>query len=352
VIVTLKPHVTEKQYGDFMSRLRDMKLRFYEIDDLHSRSVSIVCGISGLDTDMIRAMEIVEDVKRIDEPYKAANRKCHPADTVVEIPVAGSDPVKIGGGHFCMIAGPCSVESEGQIIGIAEKLKTLGARILRGGVFKLRSSPYSFQGLGTEGIGFLLKAKAQTGLPVVTEIADISQLPEFEKIDVIQVGTRNMQNFLLLKELGKLQKPVLLKRGASSTIDEWLMAADYILSGGNGNVILCERGIRTFETATRNTLDIAAVPVVKDFSHLPVIVDPSHATGYAKYVESMSLASVAAGAHGLIIEVHDNPEAALSDGQQSITPGEFAVLSKKAEILRKAKVLADSDVTGGIQNGF
>jgi 3-deoxy-7-phosphoheptulonate synthase len=274
-------------------------------------------------------MEIVETVKRIQEPYKAANRKFHPEDSIIEF-----GNVKVGGGHFVMIAGPCSVESRSQILEVAQKVKESGAKALRGGAFKPRTSPYAFQGMEAEGIKLLLEAKKHTGLPIVTEIMDLSQMHFFDEVDVIQVGARNMQNFLLLKELGKIRKPILLKRGFSNTIQELLMSAEYILSGGNSNVILCERGIRTIETATRNTLDLSAIPVIKECSHLPVIVDPSHATGYAKYVKSMSLAAVAAGADGLLIEVHDNPHAALCDGQQSLTPEAFSQLAKGVNIIR------------------
>ena len=336
MIIVLKPNIDERQYENLTAWLRNMGLKLHESEGLHSRIVGLVGDTSTVDMDLIGAMEIVESVKRIHEPYKAASRKYHPLDTVVEIGPPGAGGVKIGGGHFCAIAGPCSVETEEQICGIANDLKTIGAQMLRGGAFKPRTSPYSFQGLGVDGLGLLLKAKAETGLPVVTEIMDLSQLPDFDDIDVIQVGARNMQNFQLLKELGKVKKPILLKRGLSNTIEEWLMSAEYVMAGGNGHVILCERGIRTFETATRNTLDLSAIPVVKELSHLPIIVDPSHATGHAKYVESMSLAAVAAGADGLIIEVHNNPTAAWCDGQQSLTPEAFRKLSLKIEAVRKS----------------
>jgi 3-deoxy-7-phosphoheptulonate synthase len=266
-------------------------------------------------------LDVVESVKRIQEPYKRANRKFHPSDSVVNI--GGGDAVRIGGGGFTLIAGPCSVESREQICSIAKSVADSGAEILRGGAFKPRTSPYVFQGLRADGIQLLLEAKKETGLKIISEIMDISQLPLFEEIDVIQVGARNMQNFELLRELGKTDKPILLKRGLSSTIQELLMSAEYIMSGGNENVVLCERGIRTFETATRNTLDLSSVPVLKECSHLPVIVDPSHATGVARYVKPMSLAAAAAGADGLIIEVHNDPPRALCDGTQSVTPQAF-----------------------------
>jgi len=330
MIIVLKPNTDEKQYENLTAWLRNMNLELHESTGQYCKIIGLVGDTSAVDTDLIGAMEIVESVKRIDEPYKAANRKFHPLDTVVEI-----GDVKIGGGHFCTIAGPCSVETEEQICGIARDIKSIGAKMLRGGAFKPRTSPYSFQGLGGDGLGLLLKARAETGLPIVTEIMDLSQLPLFDDIDMIQVGARNMQNFQMLKELGKVKKPVLLKRGLSNTIEEWLMSAEYVMAGGNSDVILCERGIRTFETATRNTLDLSAIPVVKELSHLPIIVDPSHATGHAKYVETMSLAAVAAGADGLIIEVHNNPTAAWCDGQQSLTPEAFRKLSVKIDALRK-----------------
>jgi 3-deoxy-7-phosphoheptulonate synthase len=308
-----------------------MNLALHESSGVTSTIIGLVGDTSVVDIDMISAMDIVESVKRIQEPYKAANRKFHPPDTVVNV-----GGVKTGGGKFCMIAGPCSVETEEQICFIAREVKKAGANMLRGGAFKPRTSPYSFQGLGGTGIELLLKAKAETGLPIVTEIMDLSQLDLFADVDVIQVGARNMQNFQMLKELGKTTKPILLKRGLSSTIEEWLMSAEYIMAGGNGNVILCERGIRTFETATRNTLDLSAIPAVKDKSHLPVIIDPSHATGYSRYVESMSMAAAAAGADGLIIEVHNNPAAAWCDGQQSITPDAFKQVNQKVRVIKEA----------------
>jgi 3-deoxy-7-phosphoheptulonate synthase len=325
----LKPNPDKKQYENLTAWLRGMGLKLHESVGVQSTIIGLVGDTSMVDIDLLGAMEIVESVKRIQEPYKAANRKFHPLDTVVEV-----GDVKIGGGHFCAIAGPCSVETEEQICQIARDVKAMGAQMLRGGAFKPRTSPYSFQGLGDNGIELLLKAKAEIGLPIVSEVMDLSQLSMFDHIDVIQVGARNMQNFQLLKELGKQRKPVLLKRGPSSTIEEWLMSAEYVMAGGNGKVILCERGIRTFESATRYTLDLSAVPVVKEKSHLPIIIDPSHGTGYARYVEAMSMAAVAAGADGLIIEVHNNPPAALCDGQQSITPGAFQRLSAKVDALR------------------
>jgi 3-deoxy-7-phosphoheptulonate synthase len=283
--------------------------------------------------ELLSSLEIVESVKRVSEPFKQANRKFHPRDTIVEI-----SNVRIGGGYFAMIAGPCSVESEKQIIEVAKAVKASGANILRGGAFKPRTSPYAFQGMKGEGIQLLLEAKKETGLPIVTEIMNISTLDLFDDIDIIQVGARNMQNFDLLKELGKTRKPILLKRGLANTLQELLMSAEYIMSEGNENVILCERGIRTFETATRNTLDLSAVSVLHELSHLPVIVDPSHATGKAKLVAPMSAAAVAAGADGLMIEVHNDPAHALCDGAQSLTPDKFAEVARKVSAIREAMV--------------
>jgi len=330
MIIILKPNPAPKQLESLKEWIKKMGLDIHFSEGKHTSILGLVGDTSVVDMDLIGAMEIVESVKRIQEPYKAANRKFHPDDTVIEF-----GNVKIGGGHFAVIAGPCSVESRAQIIEVAQKVKEAGAVALRGGAFKPRTSPYAFQGLEEEGIKLLIEAKKQTGLPIVTEIMDLSQLTLFEDVDVIQVGARNMQNFLLLKALGKVRKPVLLKRGFSNTIEEWLMSAEYIMSGGNSQVILCERGIRTIETATRNTLDLSAIPVLRECSHLPVIVDPSHATGHAKYVKSMSLAAVAAGADGLMIEVHNNPHAALCDGQQSITPEAFHRLAKGVEMIRE-----------------
>jgi len=330
MIITLKPNPDQKQYETLTTWLKNMGLKLHESIDAHVIVIGLVGDTSAVDILLLESMEIIQSVKPVKEPYKAANRKFHPADTVLEI-----GNVKIGGGHFCIIAGPCSVESEEQVCQIAREIGTAGAHMLRGGAFKPRTSPYAFQGLGDSGIELLQKAKAETGLSIVTEIMDLSHLPMFEYVDVIQVGARNMQNFQLLKELGKTGKPILLKRGLSNTIEEWLMSAEYIMAGGNEQVILCERGIRTFETATRNTLDLAAIPVIKERSHLPIIVDPSHATGYARYVESMSMAAVAAGADGLMIEVHNNPSVALCDGPQSITPEEFRSLSARIKGLRK-----------------
>ncbi len=326
MIIIPKKDYDAAQLENLIAWLKDRGLEVHISKGENLTVIGLIGDTSKVDIDLIRSLDVVEDVKRIQEPFKNANRKFHPQDTVVNI-----GGVKIGGGNFQFIAGPCSVESENQIIGIAKAVKAAGAKLLRGGAFKPRTSPYAFQGLRGEGIRLLLEAKKETGLPIVTEIMDISQLPLFEEVDVLQVGARNMQNFELLKELGRTKKPILLKRGMSSTLQELVMSAEYIMAGGNENVILCERGIRTFETSTRNTLDLCAIPVLKSMTHLPVVVDPSHATGYAKYVKPMSLAAAAAGADGLIIEVHNDPQHALCDGQQSITPEAFASLAENVE---------------------
>jgi len=283
-----------------------------------------------LDEKRIRANPYVENVQRVSEPYKKANRKFHPEDTVVKVGGAA-----FGGGHFSVIAGPCSVESEQQIEFVAQSVQESGAAMLRGGAFKPRTSPYAFQGLRADGLALLRHARSKTGLPIVTEIMNPAHIPLFEDVDLIQVGARNMQNFRLLKAVGKMKKPVLLKRGLANTIEEWIMSAEYIMAGGNENVILCERGIRTFEKYTRNTLDLSVVPIIKEKTHLPIIIDPSHATGDWRYVESMSLAAIAAGADGLIIEVHENPEAAWSDGAQSLKPERFASVIEKGRAIAR-----------------
>jgi len=322
MIIILKENPDKKQLDNLTSWLRSMDLDINYSHGANTTILGLLGDTSAVDMDLINALDIVEDVKRVQEPYKNANRKFHPHDTVVE--VAGADgPVKIGGGNFQIIAGPCSVESEEQVCSIAMDIKASGARLYRGGAFKPRTSPYTFQGMRSKGIELLLKAKEASGLPIVTEIMDISHLPLFENVDIIQVGARNMQNFELLKELGTLDKPILLKRGLSSTLQEFLMSAEYIMAGGNSKVILCERGIRTFETATRNTLDLSSIPLLKSKTHLPIIVDPSHATGIASLVKPMAMAATAAGADGLMIEVHNDPTHALCDGAQSLRPEEF-----------------------------
>ena len=328
MILRLKRNTEQQQIEHLMEWLKGLGLETHLVKGKFQTILGLIGDTTAVDIDLLNGLDIVEDVKRIQEPYKNANRKFHPDDTVVEI-----GDIKIGGGNFQVIAGPCSVESEEQLTGIAKSVKASGAGMLRGGAFKPRTSPYAFQGLRGEGLELLEKAKAATGLPIVTEIMDASHLPMFENVDVIQVGARNMQNFELLKRLGKVDKPILLKRGLSSTIQELLMSAEYILAGGNSNVILCERGIRTFETYTRNTLDISAVPVLKELTHLPVIIDPSHASGMARLVKPLSLAAVAAGADGLIIEVHNDPAHALCDGPQSLTPEAFDELMTQIRTL-------------------
>ena len=318
MIAVLKQNATKQQKDNLISWLKEQNL---EVHTSQGQDYTVL----GLVGDLLGSLDIVSSVKRISEPFKQCNRKFHPEDTIIDV-----NGVKIGGDNFCIIAGPCSVESEKQIIEIAKSVKESGANILRGGAFKPRTSPYDFQGLKADGIDLLIKAKKETGLPIVTEIMNANHLPLFENVDIIQVGARNMQNFELLKELGKTNKPILLKRGLANTLKEFLMSAEYIMSEGNQNVILCERGIRTFETYTRNTLDLSAVPMLKELSHLPVIVDPSHATGISKLVKPMAMAAAATGAHGLMIEVHNDPINALCDGAQSLTPEQFDEVAKKA----------------------
>ena len=318
MIVILKKHPDEKQLNNLMAWLKSLNIAIHPSEGATHLVLGLVGDTSVVDIDLLRALDIVEDVKRVQEPYKNANRKFHEEDSV--IPVGNT---QVGGGVFSVIAGPCSIESEEQVCLIAAAVKASGATMLRGGAFKPRTSPYAFQGLRGHGLELLLGAKRLTGLPVVTEIMDLSQLPLFDEVDVIQVGARNMQNFELLKELGHTGKPILIKRGLANTLQELLMSAEYVMAGGNEKVILCERGIRTFETATRNTLDLSAVPMLKKLTHLPVIVDPSHATGISWMVKPMALAATAAGADGLMIEVHNDPKRALCDGAQSLTPGAF-----------------------------
>ena len=331
MIAVLKRGTTEEQKLNLIQWLKNMQLDVHVSQGQQVTILGLIGDTSRVDMELLGSLEIVESVKRVSEPFKQANRKFHPQDTVVSVGKA-----KIGGGHFAMIAGPCSVESEAQIIEVAAAVKASGADILRGGAFKPRTSPYAFQGMKGEGIRLLLKAKEATGLPIITEIMNISALELFADVDIIQVGARNMQNFDLLKELGKTDKPILLKRGLANTLEELLMSAEYIMSEGNENVILCERGIRTFETATRNTLDLSAVSILHELTHLPVVVDPSHATGKSRLVPPMALAATAAGADGIMVEVHNDPSCALCDGAQSLTPAQFNVLNGKIQKLREA----------------
>lgn len=324
MIVILKQNTPDAKLAELLTWLESFGVRVSMVTGTQKTILGLVGDTSKIDIENVRAKDMVENVQRVQEPYKAANRKFHPDDTIVNV-----EGRSIGGKNLHVIAGPCSVETEEQIVETAIRVKQGGATFLRGGAFKPRTSPYAFQGLHADGIELLLKAKAATGLPIVTEIMSITHLDLFADVDVIQVGARNMQNFELLKELGKCDKPILLKRGLANTIEEMLMSAEYIMAGGNNNVILCERGIRTYETMTRNTLDISAIPLLKKLSHLPVVVDPSHASGIAALVEPLSLAAVAAGADALIIEVHNDPKNALSDGAQSLTPDQFDSVMKK-----------------------
>ena len=343
----------EERIRDLIQWIESQNLRTHVSTGDYSTIIGVIGDTTKLDEDLISGLDIVEGVKRVSEPFKSANRKFHPKDSVIEV---GAEHLKVGHGNFALIAGPCSVESEEQIISVARSVKAAGATMLRGGAFKPRTSPYTmlrggafkprtspydFQGLKADGIELLLEAKRETGLPIVTEIMNANHLPLFEDVDVIQVGARNMQNFELLKELGKTRKPILIKRGLANTIKELLMSAEYIMASGNENVILCERGIRTFETATRNTLDLSAVPVLHELTHLPVIVDPSHATGVARYVKPMALAATACGADGLIIEVHNDPPHALCDGAQSLRPEQFEDVAKAVRRVRAAALAQD-----------
>lgn len=319
MVVILKDRAEQSKVKNLTDWLENQGLSVHSVVGQYQTILGLIGDTSKVDIDLIQGLDIVENVKRISEPYKNANRKFHPDDTVVDV-----NGVKIGGGNFQYFAGPCSVESREQILSIARDVQKAGAKILRGGAFKPRTSPYAFQGMRAEGLELLLEAKKETGMPIVTEIMDASHLPLFEDVDIIQVGARNMQNFELLKELGKTDKPIFLKRGLAATLQEFLMSAEYIMAEGNQKVILCERGIRTFETATRNTLDLSAVPMLKEMSHLPVVIDPSHASGIARLVKPMSYAAAACGADGLMIEVHNDPAHALCDGPQALRPEEFA----------------------------
>ena len=331
MIVILKNGVPQEKREQLIDWLEGQGLRIHISEGEFQTVLGLVGDTTRVDMELLASMSMVDSVKRVTEPFKCCNRKFHPQDTVVQV-----GDVKIGGGNFVMIAGPCSVESEEQIVGIAKAVKASGAQILRGGAFKPRTSPYDFQGLAATGLELLRAARRETGLPIVTEIMGTASLDLFYDVDILQVGARNMQNFELLKELGKLRRPILLKRGMASTLKELLMSAEYIMAGGNEQVILCERGIRTFETSTRNTLDLSAVPMLKQLTHLPVVIDPSHATGISRLVRPMALAAVAAGADGLIIEVHNNPACALCDGPQSLTPPAFDQLARAARLVYDA----------------
>lgn len=333
MIAVLKHGTTQEQTQHLVNWLKNMGMDVHISEGKEVTVLGLVGDTSRVDIELLNSLEIVSSVKRISEPFKQANRKFHPKDTIVEI-----GNIRIGGGYFAMIAGPCSVESLEQIIDVATAVKNSGADILRGGAFKPRTSPYAFQGLKDEGIRLLLEAKKATGLPIITEIMNIRNLDLFQDVDIIQVGARNMQNFDLLQELGKTKKPILLKRGLANTLQELLMSAEYIMSEGNENIILCERGIRTYETYTRNTLDLSAIPVLHELTHLPIIVDPSHATGRAALVPSMAAAAAAAGADGIMVEVHNNPACALCDGAQSLTPEQFDDVNRRVRKIREVMV--------------
>ena len=331
MIAILKSGTTDAQRDHLINWLKSMNLDVHVSAGKEVTVLGLVGDTSRVDIELLSSLEIVSNVKRVSEPFKQANRQFHPNNSVVSVGNA-----KFGDGHFAMIAGPCSVESEEQIVEVAKAVKAAGAQVLRGGAFKPRTSPYAFQGLKDEGLRLLLVAKEATGLPIITEIMDVRTIDLFENVDIIQVGARNMQNFDLLQELGRTNKPVLLKRGLANTLQELLMSAEYIMSQGNENIILCERGIRTFETYTRNTLDLSAVPVLHEMTHLPVVVDPSHATGKAALVPSMAAAAAACGADGIMVEVHNNPACAMCDGAQSLTPDQFAELNVKVQKIREA----------------
>lgn len=334
MIVVLKPGAPRENREQLVDWLKNLGLDIHVSEGTNYTVLGLVGDTGKVDMDLVASLDIVDSVKRVSEPFKCCNRKFHPADTIVQV-----GKVSVGKGHFCMIAGPCSVETEEQIVSVAKAVKAAGADMLRGGAFKPRTSPYDFAGLKAEGLELLKIARQETGLPIVTEIMSVVDLPLFEDVDVLQVGARNMQNFDLLRELGKTKKPILLKRGLANTLKELLMSAEYIMASGNDQVILCERGIRTYSDYTRNTLDLSAVPMLHELTHLPVIVDPSHATGIARLVSPMALAGAACGADGLIIEVHNDPIHALCDGAQSLRPEQYAELAKKVRAVRE--VLAE-----------
>lgn len=325
---------TETEIKNLTDKFEDLGFRTHLSTGTETTIIGLIGDTSKIDVEDVAALDIVEKVQRVSEPYKLVNRKFHNEDTVIDV-----NGVKIGGGHFAVMAGPCSIESEEQIVNCAKAVKASGANFLRGGAFKPRTSPYAFRGLKAKGLELLLTAKKETGLPIVTELMSLEHLDLFNDVDIIQIGARNMQNFEMLAEIGKCRKPILLKRGLANTIEEWLMSAEYIMSGGNENVILCERGIRTFETATRNTFDVSAIPVLHNLTHLPVIADPSHASGKSSLIRPLAKSAVAAGADGLMIEVHNNPEAALCDGAQSLKPEKYDVLLQQvrqiAEVVGK-----------------
>ena len=331
MIAVIKQGVPAAQVDNLVNWLETQNLTVHRSEGVYTTILGLVGDTTQVDIELLQNLEIVESVTRISEPFKSANRKFHPEDTVVDV-----SGVKIGGGHFAIVAGPCSVESEEQIIAVAKQVQASGATLLRGGAFKPRTSPYDFQGLAADGLKLLKEAKRETGMPIVTEIMNANHLPLFEDVDLIQVGARNMQNFDLLKELGHIRKPILLKRGLANTMKEWLMSAEYIMAGGNEQIILCERGIRTYETYTRNTLDLSAVPMLHELTHLPVMVDPSHASGINWMVKPMAMAAAAAGADGLMIEVHNDPKRALCDGAQSLTPEQFDDVAQRVRQIREA----------------
>ena len=331
MIIVIKQGIDEGQKTHLKEWIENQGISVHESEGEYCSVFGLIGDTGKMDMELIESLDIVESVKRVSDPFKSSNRKFHPEDTIIQV-----GDLLLGQGHFQMIAGPCSVESHEQICEVAEAVRAAGATILRGGAYKPRTSPYDFQGLRSEGLDLLLGAKKETGMPIITEIMNINHLPKFENVDIIRVGARNMQNHEMLKELGKIKKPILLKRGLANTLKELLMSAEYIMAGGNEQVILCERGIRTFETYTRNTLDLSAIPALRELTHLPIVVDPSHATGIARMVVPMALAAVAAGADGLMIEVHNNPAKALCDGAQSLTPSQFAKVAEKVRKIQKA----------------
>lgn len=333
MIVILKHNTNEEKRDQLIGWLKNHGVNVHISQGEYQTVLGLIGDTAKIDKDLVASLDMVDSVKSVTDPFKCCNRKFHPDDTIVEV-----GDVKIGGGHFCMIAGPCSVETEDQIVDVARAVKASGAQLLRGGAFKPRTSPYDFQGLKATGLELLKIARAETGLPIVSEVMSVADLPLFEDVDVIQIGARNMQNFDLLREVGKLRKPILLKRGLANTVKELLMSAEYIMAGGNEQVILCERGIRTFGDYTRNTLDLAVVPVLHELTHLPVIVDPSHATGMARLVRPMALAAAACGADGLMIEVHNDPMHALCDGAQSLLPEDYDKLVREVKAVREVTV--------------